>query len=137
VINVHPTDVVRDYCESLGPTNEAYWSSFERFFDDSTVWENVGLARTVGKAEAIAFAKTFPLSFDHMRVEDLRMVADGETVYNERVDHFCDRMGTPLVTVRIAGVFVVRSGRLAHWRDYFDTAGFGAAVAAAGSGGAA
>jgi limonene-1,2-epoxide hydrolase len=137
VNNVQPIDVVRAYCNSLGPTNAAYWESFERFFDESTVWENVGLARTVGKAEAIAFAKAFPLPFDHMRVDDLRMVADGETVYNERVDHFCDRTGVPLVTVRIAGVFIVRGGKLAHWRDYFDTAGFGAAVAAAGSGGGA
>ena len=40
----------------------------------------------------------------------------------ERVDHFCTADGTPLLTIRVAGVLEIADGRLIHWRDYFDTA---------------
>ncbi|MFC9355222.1 limonene-1,2-epoxide hydrolase family protein [Rhodococcus sp. NPDC057014] len=115
-------ELVESYFASLGPTAEAFWSSFDQYFDERTVWENVGLARTVGRDEAVAFARAFPVSFDHMRVEDLLMSSSGNKVLTERVDHFCTADGTPLLTIRVAGVLEAENGRLLHWRDYFDTA---------------
>jgi limonene-1,2-epoxide hydrolase len=115
--------IVESYFRNWGPTSQLFWESFDRYFDEKTVWENVGLGKTVGRAEAIAFAKSFPLEFDHMRVEQLRMSASGNVVYNERVDHFCSADGTPVLTIRIAGVIEVgEDGRLKYFRDYFDTA---------------
>ena len=47
-----------------------------------------------------------------------RQVESGDTVMNERTDRFLveDRW----VEIPIAAVFVVRDGRVALWRDYFD-----------------
>ena len=51
-----------------------------------------------------------------------RQVADATTVMNERVDRF--RMGDRWVELPVMGVFEVRDGRIALWRDYFDLATF-------------
>ena len=120
--------VVQDYLSAVGPTAESFWRSFDTFFDENTVWENVGVSRTVGRDEAIGFARAFPVPFDHMRIEDLTLGAVGSRVYAERLDHFCQRDGTIVLTIRALGFFEIRGRRIQFWRDYFDTAGFAAAV---------
>ena len=47
-----------------------------------------------------------------------RQLTAGDTVMNERTDRF--RLGEDWVDLPVAGVFVVREGRVALWRDYFD-----------------
>ena len=47
-----------------------------------------------------------------------RQLVDGDTVMNERTDRF--EIGGEWLDLPVAGVFVVRDGRLALWRDYFD-----------------
>ena len=47
-----------------------------------------------------------------------REVADGGTVMNERTDRF--ELHGRWVDLPVAGVFVVRDGQIALWRDYFD-----------------
>ncbi len=47
-----------------------------------------------------------------------RQVATEDTVFNERTDEFW--FGDTHVALPVAGVFVVRDGRIALWRDYFD-----------------
>jgi len=39
---------------------------------------------------------------------------------NERVDRF--KIGDKLVAIPVTGVFEVRAGKIAAWRDYFDLA---------------
>lgn len=47
-----------------------------------------------------------------------RQVESGDTVMNERTDRFL--VDGRWVEIPIAAVFVVRDGRVALWRDYFD-----------------
>jgi limonene-1,2-epoxide hydrolase len=47
-----------------------------------------------------------------------REVASGDTVMNERTDRFLQN-GT-WAELPVAGVFVVRDGKIAMWHDYFD-----------------
>jgi limonene-1,2-epoxide hydrolase len=47
-----------------------------------------------------------------------RQVVAGDTVLNERTDEFW--FGDTHIALPVAGVFVVRDGKLALWRDYFD-----------------
>ena len=47
-----------------------------------------------------------------------RQVENGDTVMNERTDRFL--VDGRWVEIPIAAVFVVRDGRVALWRDYFD-----------------
>ena len=50
----------------------------------------------------------------------LREVADGDVVMNERVDVFV--IGGKPAELPVMGVFVLRDGLIAEWRDYFDLA---------------
>jgi limonene-1,2-epoxide hydrolase len=48
----------------------------------------------------------------------LREVANGDVVMNERVDVFT--IGGKPAELPVMGVFVLRDGLIAEWRDYFD-----------------
>ncbi len=47
-----------------------------------------------------------------------REVTSGEVVMNERTDRF--RVNGRWLQLPVAGIFEVREGRIALWRDYFD-----------------
>ena len=79
--------LVEEFLQAVVATPEGFWSSFDKYFDDTTVWENVGLGRTVGPAEAVSFARAFPFKFDHMLIEDLVLSGAGNRVFAERLDH--------------------------------------------------
>jgi len=50
--------------------------------------------------------------------EVLHIVADGDVVMTERVDHFL--VGDKRISVPCMGVFELRDGKIAAWRDYWD-----------------
>jgi limonene-1,2-epoxide hydrolase len=45
-------------------------------------------------------------------------IEQGDVVMNERLDRF--HMGDRWVELPVAGLFVLRDGRIGLWRDYFD-----------------
>ena len=47
-----------------------------------------------------------------------RELADGNLVMNERTDRF--RIGEAWTDLPVMGMFELRDGRIALWRDYFD-----------------
>ena len=61
----------------------------------------------------------------------VRQAASGDNnagvVINERVDRF--NMGGRWVELPLAGVFEIKNGKIALWRDYFDLATFQKAMA--------
>lgn len=120
--------LVKEIFASWGPTSEHFWASFETYFDENTVWENVGMATTVGKDEALAFARSFPLDFAYMSVDLLNIVSHGPIVMNERVDYFHNDAGEIVASIRVAGIFKLEGKTIREWRDYFDTAPLGAAA---------
>ena len=48
----------------------------------------------------------------------LNEVASGNVVMNERVDRF--QLAGKWAELPVMGVFVLREGQIAEWRDYFD-----------------
>ena len=55
-----------------------------------------------------------------VQFEIKHIAAARDVVLTERVDTF--RMGERTVTLPVMGVFEVRGGKIAAWRDYFDLA---------------
>lgn len=87
--------------------------------DDGIVYENVGFSRLrgAGRVMKVFTAMKHPaLGFD-VRIH--RSATDGHTVMNERTDLL--KFGPLQLTFWVCGVFEVRDGRIALWRDYFDT----------------
>ena len=55
---------------------------------------------------------------ERIEFELLAIASAGDLVFTERVDRF-EMMGKS-VSLPVAGVFQVRNGKIAAWRDYFD-----------------
>ena len=100
--------------------------SLRDYFTVETVYENVGMSIATGADEASAVFSGFSdaLGMATMWVENLHVAATGDTVLTERIDHVRDGNGKTLMSIRVMGAFDVKNGKIAAWRDYFDTAGF-------------
>jgi limonene-1,2-epoxide hydrolase len=85
---------------------------------DDVEYDNVPLEPVYGP-DGIRdlFAQMLP-GVDELDWQVHRQVASGDTVFNERTDRF--RKGDKWLEIEVAGVFVVRGGSIALWRDYFD-----------------
>lgn len=110
-----PIDVVRRFCEA--------WSDLDvdtlmTFFTDDAVYHNMPIAPVTGRDAIRATIEGFAGGAEHIEFRILAAVSDGPLVFTERVDVFT----MPGVTVElpVAGVFELKDGRIAAWRDYFD-----------------
>lgn len=123
-----PLGEVLAFFDEWKPTLGDMLASMQRRFTDETVWENVGISKTTGFAEAKAFmdgfAQMFPIESGEVIVH--HAAANGHVVLTERTDNFYDKDGQQIVSIRLMGVFEMDGPRIIAWRDYFDTAkGFG------------
>jgi limonene-1,2-epoxide hydrolase len=94
------------------------------YFTPRTVWENVGMSRTVGFDEAMALLTTFEQRYGASTIstEFLEIVESGNKVFTERLDHMIDREGRKIATIRVAGIFEIENDKIVRWRDYFNKA---------------
>jgi limonene-1,2-epoxide hydrolase len=94
-------------------------------FTADTVWENVGVSRTIGFDQAKMFMEGFSAQFpyDHGEVIVDHAAANGNVVLTERTDIFYDAGGKQVVSIKLMGVFEMDGSKILAWRDYFDTKG--------------
>ncbi len=95
------------------------------YFTPTTTWENVGMSLTTGPDEALAALDGFEanLGMVAMTVDIHSIVALGDKVLTERVDHILTADGSVAASIRIMGIIETSGGKITAWRDYFDTAG--------------
>lgn len=97
------------------------------YFTPATVWENHGLLTTTGPDEALGFYRDFSAStgMAGMKIDMLAVAATrdagGDKVLTERIDWILDQTGTAVMKVPVMGIFEIADGKIAAWRDYFDT----------------
>ena len=101
-------------------------ASLNKYFTPDCLYENVGMSKTRGPAEAIAFFAGFAQQCPFVSIDiDMRSIAAvGDTVLMERIDYLKDVSGKTLLTIPLMGVMKIRDGKVCEWRDYFDTAPF-------------
>lgn len=99
--------------------------SIRDYFTADTVWENVGLATTTGPDEAIALNARLAagMGLATIRVDNLAVAEAGNKVLTERIDHLIDRDGRIVHSAPVMGIFEIADGKIAAWRDYFDSKG--------------
>lgn len=119
-----PVTEVLAFFDEWKPTLAAMLASMEKRFTDETVWENVGISRTVGFAQAKAFMEAFaganPIESGEVIVHHI--AAAGNSVLTERIDNFYDKDGNLVLSIPLMGVFEMDGPKILAWRDYFDTA---------------
>ncbi len=90
-------------------------------FTDDAVYHNIPMEPAVGADAVRVTIEGFLAMAESIVFETLHEVVDGDLVLNERVDTFV--MGGNTVPIKVMGIFELRDGRIAKWRDYFDMAG--------------
>jgi limonene-1,2-epoxide hydrolase len=90
---------------------------------EDCVYENVPMAVLTGHDEVRAMLGPFAQVTERIEWEVLHQVEQGDTLMNERIDRFWMKDGKE-VALRVAGLFEVRDGLVAVWRDYFDLGQF-------------
>ncbi len=94
---------------------------------DDVEYDNVPIGKVVGPAAVASTLGPFFSMCGQIEWVVLHQAASGDVVMNERVDRF--EMGGRWVELAVAGVWVVRDGKVVLWRDYFDLGAFQAMMA--------
>ncbi len=118
-----PHEVVTAFLKLHGDSKDSLHKSFDLYFSEDTVWENVGLSRTQGIGEAKHVLETAEkMGIETISIETLYQISNENTVVNERIDHLNDKDGKELLALRVMGIFEIKNEKIARWRDYCDTA---------------
>lgn len=119
-----PTQSVIDFCNAASQGREGLRDAIRRWFTSRTVWVNVGLAETTGIEEAIALADQLEqtMGIASIRIEMLAIAAVGDKVLTERIDEMIAGDGSMMHRDPVMGIFEIEAGKIAAWRDYFDSA---------------
>lgn len=107
--------VVREFCTAFGRRDI---EELLGFFTDDAIYHNIPMAPANGKSEIRAALEMFVPDSPAIEFEMLNIASNGPVVFTERIDRMTI-MGNQ-VAAPVAGVFEVREGKIAAWRDYFD-----------------
>lgn len=116
----HNLAVVRRVCSHW---HELTREQYAELLSEGCVYINMPWhdRKNIGPDAAIDYL-TFLRETYITEVETLVEIVDGERVMSERVERFRRRTdGTIVLDLPVTGVFSVRGGRIAEWRDYFDS----------------
>ena len=88
------------------------------YFTDDAVYHNIPMDAVKGKAAIREVLNTFVPPAETIEFEMRNLASTGSVVFTERVDRFL--VGGKRIALPVAGVFELRDGKIAAWRDYFD-----------------
>lgn len=111
--------LVTDFCVSWSRKNV---DEILSYLTDDCFYHNIPMEPCVGKAAIRAFVEPFLKNAESAVFEIKNTTSAGNVVMNERVDRFV--MGPKKIELPVAGVFEIRNGKIAAWRDYFDLTSF-------------
>jgi limonene-1,2-epoxide hydrolase len=119
-----PIDTVTAFFARFSEGKEGLQDSIRRWFTPQTVWDNVGLAVTIGPEQAIALATQFEqqMGVASVVIELRAIAASGSKVLTERIDHLIAADGAERWGAGVMGTLEIRDDKIIAWRDYFDTA---------------
>jgi limonene-1,2-epoxide hydrolase len=111
------TDLIREFC--------AAWSRLDpeelaAYFTEDGVYYNMPAQPVAGREAVEQFIRGFSASWTETNWEVLNIAESGDVVIAERVDR--TKAGDKSVDLPCTGVFELRDGKIAVWRDYFDLA---------------
>jgi limonene-1,2-epoxide hydrolase len=112
---VRAEDVVTRFCDAWSRRDVDELLSF---FTPDAVYHNVPIDPAVGHDAIRNMLDLFVPASSEIVFEIVHIAASDNVVLTERVDRF--QMGERRVELPVMGVFEIREGKIAAWRDYFD-----------------
>jgi limonene-1,2-epoxide hydrolase len=113
-----PETTVREFCATWPERNV---EKLLAYFTDDALYHNMPLEPVTGKNSIREVLNMFVPGED-LEAEILNLATCGNLVFTERVDRMT--LNGKRVVLPCAGVFEIRDGKIASWRDYFDMATF-------------
>lgn len=107
--------IVREFVQAWSRLDAAELAAY---FTEDGVYHNIPAQPVAGREAVQNFIAGFSADWTETDWEILSLVADGDTVICERIDKTKTKHGD--VDLPCCGVFEMRDGRIAVWRDYFD-----------------
>ncbi len=115
----HSADqLVTEFCARWADPDPA---QLAEYFTEDGIYHNMPMPPSQGRAAIQEFIAGFTAMCDGIDFVVHRQVADGDLVFNERTDIMRLKNGNR-VELPVTGVFEIRDGKIAAWRDYFDMA---------------
>jgi limonene-1,2-epoxide hydrolase len=109
--------LVREFCDAWSKKDPDVLTDY---FTEHGVYHNMPLQPLEGHDAIRGFLTGFLAGVETALFEIRHLVASGDVVMTERVDHF--RLGGRDGSFPVAGIFEISGGKIAAWRDYFDMA---------------
>lgn len=109
------TDLVEDFCRAWARLDPKELASY---FTEDGIYHNMPAEPVQGREQIERFIRGFAGSWTQTDWEILNLAENGDVVIAERVDR--TRAGEKSVELPCTGVFTIRDGKIACWRDYFD-----------------
>ena len=92
------------------------------FFTEDAEYQNIPMGPAAkGKDTIRKVIDSLMPTVKGLEIKILNTAVNGNVVFNERVD-ITDLGGGKRMELPVAGVFEVKGGKIAKWRDYFDIA---------------
>ena len=115
----HSADqLVTEFCARWADPDPA---QLAEYFTEDGIYHNMPMPPSQGRTAIQEFIAGFTAMCDGIDFVVHRQVADGDLVFNERTDIMRLKNGNR-VELPVTGVFEIRDGKIAAWRDYFDMA---------------
>lgn len=90
------------------------------YFTEDGVYHNMPTSPVAGRANIEERMRRFLSTWTETQWDVLNIASAGDVVIAERLDR--TRADEKSVDLPCVGVFVMREGKIAEWRDYFDLA---------------
>ena len=108
--------LIQRFCDS--------WSDYDidailEYFTDDAIYHNMPIQPVQGKDAIKGMIEQFMSAFTGSEWIVKHISAAGDAVLTERVDKF---IGDKSMALQVMGVFEIKDGKIAAWRDYFDLA---------------
>lgn len=110
--------LVREFCEAWSKRDADLLTGY---FTDDGVYHNMPLPPLEGHDAIRGFLTGFLAGVTSADFRILNLAASGDVVMTERVDVFELNDGRE-AAFPVMGIFEIRDGKIAAWRDYFDMA---------------
>ena len=115
-----PVDVVTRFCATWKTGDP---DALATFFTDDATYQNMMDDPWHGKEKIRQVFRSFYTFTPAIDFTVRSLAASGDTVLTERTD-ICTTTEQVTAQLPVAGVFEIRDGRIAAWRDYYDNAQF-------------
>ena len=109
------TELIKKFCAAWSRLDAAELAAY---FTEDGIYHNMPAGPVRGREEIEKLIRGFAGSWTKTVWEILNLAETGDVVIAERLDR--TQAGDKSVDLPCTGVFTIRDGKIASWRDYFD-----------------